>query len=70
MPVPTSTGGGNWTVVGSSPSIRRVAGSSCRSQMGSDGHALLPDHCPAYISWDQYARNVARLAANRARAAS
>ena len=34
----------------------------------TDWHALLPDRCPAYISWDQYERNQARLAANRARA--
>lgn len=30
--------------------------------------ALLPDHCPAYISAEQYERNQARLQANRARA--
>ncbi len=35
----------------------------------ADWHALLPDHCPAYLSWEQYERNQARLAANRARAA-
>jgi len=29
---------------------------------------LLPNHCPAYISSEQYERNQARLAANRARA--
>src|SRR5579883_794874 len=29
---------------------------------------LLPNHCPAYISPEQYERNQARLAANRARA--
>jgi hypothetical protein len=34
----------------------------------SDWHALLPDHCPAYLSWEQYERNVAQLAANRNRA--
>ncbi len=34
----------------------------------ADWHAFLPDHCPAYISWDQYERNLARLEANRARA--
>jgi DNA invertase Pin-like site-specific DNA recombinase len=34
----------------------------------SDWHALLPDHCPAYLSWEQYERNLARLAANRNRA--
>jgi DNA invertase Pin-like site-specific DNA recombinase len=33
-------------------------------------HSLLPDCCPAYISWDQYERNVARLAANQARAST
>jgi DNA invertase Pin-like site-specific DNA recombinase len=31
-------------------------------------HALLPGHCPAYISPEQYDRNQARLTANRARA--
>ena len=34
----------------------------------SQWHALLPDRCPAYLSWEQYERNVARLAANRNRA--
>jgi DNA invertase Pin-like site-specific DNA recombinase len=34
----------------------------------SDWHALLPDRCPAYLSWEQYERNVARLEANRFRA--
>jgi DNA invertase Pin-like site-specific DNA recombinase len=34
----------------------------------SDWHALLPGRCPAYVSWEQYERNVARLAANRNRA--
>jgi DNA invertase Pin-like site-specific DNA recombinase len=34
----------------------------------AEWHALLPDHCPAYLSWDQYERNLARLEANRARA--
>jgi DNA invertase Pin-like site-specific DNA recombinase len=36
----------------------------------SDWHALLPDRCPAYLSWEQYERNVARLAANRNRAST
>jgi DNA invertase Pin-like site-specific DNA recombinase len=31
-------------------------------------HALLPDRCPAYLSWEQYEHNVSRLAANRNRA--
>jgi DNA invertase Pin-like site-specific DNA recombinase len=31
-------------------------------------HALLKDHVPAYITWAQYEQNLARLAANRARA--
>src|SRR5262249_859707 len=31
-------------------------------------HVLLPDHVPAYITWAQYERNLARLEANRARA--
>jgi hypothetical protein len=30
--------------------------------------AFVPDQCPAYISWEQYERNLARLAANQARA--
>jgi DNA invertase Pin-like site-specific DNA recombinase len=34
----------------------------------ADWHALLPGQCPAYISWEQYERNLARLEANRARA--
>ncbi len=34
----------------------------------ADWHAFLLDHCPAYITWDQYERNLARLEANRARA--
>jgi hypothetical protein len=34
----------------------------------TDWHAFLPDHCPAYISWEHYERNLARLEANRARA--
>src|SRR5258706_9361039 len=33
-------------------------------------HSLLPDRCPAYLSWEQYERNVARLAANQARAST
>ena len=36
----------------------------------SEWHALLPDRCPAYLSWEQYERNQARLAANRARAST
>jgi hypothetical protein len=31
-------------------------------------HVLLKDHVPAYITWAQYEQNLARLAANRARA--
>jgi len=31
-------------------------------------HALVPDHCPAYITWEQFEQNQQRLAANRARA--
>jgi DNA invertase Pin-like site-specific DNA recombinase len=33
-----------------------------------DYHVLLQDRVPAYISWQQYEHNLARLAANRARA--
>jgi DNA invertase Pin-like site-specific DNA recombinase len=36
----------------------------------SDWHALLPDRCPAYLTWEQYERNLARLAANQARAST
>ena len=32
-----------------------------------DWLAFVPDHAPAYISWEQYERNQAQLAANRAR---
>src|SRR5262245_59000514 len=35
-----------------------------------DWLAFVPDQAPAYISWDQYERNQAQLAANRARTAS
>jgi DNA invertase Pin-like site-specific DNA recombinase len=35
-----------------------------------DWLAFVPDHAPAYISWEQYERNQAQLAANRARTAS
>lgn len=31
-------------------------------------HALIKDHFPAYISWEQFEKNLARLKANRARA--
>jgi hypothetical protein len=31
-------------------------------------HVLLKDAVPAYITWEQYTQNVARLAANRAHA--
>jgi DNA invertase Pin-like site-specific DNA recombinase len=33
-----------------------------------DYHVLLKEHAPAYITWAQYEQNLARLAANRARA--
>jgi DNA invertase Pin-like site-specific DNA recombinase len=35
-----------------------------------DWLAFVPDQAPAYISWDQYERNQAQLAANRARTES
>jgi len=35
-----------------------------------DCHALIPDHCPAYISAERYERNQRRLAENQARAES
>jgi DNA invertase Pin-like site-specific DNA recombinase len=44
------------------PSTGRV---TCPRQ---DYHVLLKDHVPAYIPWEQYERNLARLEANRARA--
>ncbi len=34
----------------------------------ADWHALLPGHCPAYITPEKYDQNQAQLAANRARA--
>ncbi len=34
----------------------------------ADWHALLPDHCPAYISWTEYERNQERLQQNRGQA--
>ncbi|MBI4331234.1 MAG: recombinase family protein [Chloroflexi bacterium] len=34
----------------------------------ADWLALIPDHVPAYINWEQYEANLARLQANRARA--
>jgi DNA invertase Pin-like site-specific DNA recombinase len=34
----------------------------------ADWHAFLRDRCPAYLSWEEYERNLARLEANRARA--
>jgi Recombinase len=33
-----------------------------------DSHVLLQEHVPAYITWEQYEQNLARLEANRARA--
>jgi DNA invertase Pin-like site-specific DNA recombinase len=36
----------------------------------SDWHAFLPEQAPAYISWEQYERNLAQLAANQARAST
>jgi DNA invertase Pin-like site-specific DNA recombinase len=36
----------------------------------SEWLAFVPDQCPAYITWEQYEANRARLEANRARAAS
>ena len=35
-----------------------------------DYHALIPDHCPAYITMERYERNQRRLAENRAHAES
>src|SRR5215213_1364202 len=35
-----------------------------------DWLAFVPDHAPGYISWEQYERNQAQLAANRARTES
>jgi len=34
----------------------------------ADWLAFVPEHCPAYISWEQYEANQARLSANQARA--
>jgi DNA invertase Pin-like site-specific DNA recombinase len=36
----------------------------------SEWLAFMPEQCPAYITWEQYEANRARLEANRARAAS
>jgi DNA invertase Pin-like site-specific DNA recombinase len=44
------------------PSTGRV------TRQRQDYHVFLPDHVPAYITWEQYERNLTRLAANRARA--
>src|SRR5215470_7941314 len=44
------------------PSTGRV------TRLPQDYHVLLKEHVPAYITWAQYERNLARLAANRARA--
>jgi DNA invertase Pin-like site-specific DNA recombinase len=44
------------------PSTGRV------TRLPQDYHVFLPDHVPAYITWEQYEHNLARLTANRARA--
>ena len=44
------------------PSTGRV------TQLRQDYHVLIPDHHPAYITWEQYERNLSRLEANRAHA--
>jgi DNA invertase Pin-like site-specific DNA recombinase len=44
------------------PSTGRV------TQVRQDYHVLISDHHPAYITWDQYERNLSRLEANRAHA--
>jgi DNA invertase Pin-like site-specific DNA recombinase len=44
------------------PSTGRV------TRLRQDYHVLLKEHVPAYITWAQYKQNLARLAANRARA--
>jgi DNA invertase Pin-like site-specific DNA recombinase len=44
------------------PSTGRV------TRLRQDYHVLLKEHVPAYITWAQYEQNLARLAANRARA--
>jgi DNA invertase Pin-like site-specific DNA recombinase len=36
----------------------------------SEWHSLLPDCCPAYLTWEQFERNLARLSANRNRAST
>ena len=52
----------------------RVANSRSEHALGAwswrvdEWLVLLPNHCPAYISLEQYERNQARLKANRARA--
>ncbi|MDH3602756.1 MAG: recombinase family protein [Candidatus Tectomicrobia bacterium] len=46
------------------PSTGRV------TRLRRDYHVLIPDHHPAYITWDQYERNLSRLESNRAHADS
>ena len=47
---------------------KKLAGRSSTGRVilpPSQWHVLLKDHVPAYISWEQYQQNVARMAANR-----
>lgn len=46
----------------------RSTGSGRRVNEPERWHALIKDRLPAYISWEQYERNLSRLKANRARA--
>src|SRR5437763_13634545 len=65
MLAPTSMGDDRKIRVANS----RSAYATSRVVMASDEWlVLLPNHCPAYISPEQYERNQARLQANRARA--
>jgi hypothetical protein len=43
-------------------------GSGRRVNEPEQWYALIKDRLPAYISWEQYERNLSRLKANRARA--
>ena len=47
---------------------RPSTGYVMRPTPSEEWHVLLKGHLPAYITWERYERNVARLAQNRARA--
>jgi hypothetical protein len=48
---------------------KKQPGRPCSGRVScQEYHALIKDRFPAYISWEQFERNLARLKANRARA--